>query len=95
MARQRIDQTIETRNIRAQNGRIEQVHWSRVKKGEMSAEKENLKNAFKGKRTHSVEEETPVVLNTGLIPVKGCNRPLPLQERRHRLTEESVINVAV
>ena len=74
---------------------VNQEYWSRVKRGEMSALKEKWVTAFKGRRTVSVQEDIPVLSTTGLILVNEHNHPLLLQERRHRLTEESFTNVAV
>ena len=52
-------------------------------------------NAFNGRRTESVQEEIPVVLTTDLILVNGHNHPLLLQQRRRRVTEESLTNMAI
>ena len=68
---------------------------SRVRKEETSALKEKEENALSGRRTDSVQDETPVVSTTGLSLVKDHNNPLLLQERRHRLTEESPTNMEV
>ena len=43
----------------------------------------------------SVQDETLVVSTTGLSLVNEHNHPLLLQERRHRLTEESPTNMEV
>ena len=56
----------------------------------MSVLKEKWETASNGRRTDSVQKEIPVVVTTGLILVKKHNHPLLLQERRHRLTEESL-----
>ena len=75
---------------------LRQETWSRVKKGEKSALRgRKVGECFQWKATDSVQEETPVVLTTGLVLVNEHNHPLPLREGRHRLTEESLANVAV
>ena len=88
VVRQRVDQTIGTRNFEARNERLER--GVSVKSGETPARKEKLENAFNGRRTDSVQEEILVVLTTGLILCNGHNHPLLRQEHRHRLTEESL-----
>ena len=50
---------------------------------------------FNGRRTDSVQKKILAVFTTGLIPVKEHNHPLLLRERRHRLTEESLTDMAV
>ena len=54
----------------------------------MSAWKGEWENAIIGKQLGSVQEETLAVSATGIIVDNQHNRPLILQERRHRLTEE-------
>ena len=55
----------------------------------MPALKGNWENAFSGKQLDSVHEETLAVSATGVIVDKKHIRPLLLQRRRHRLTEEN------
>ena len=88
MVRQHIDQSIRTRNFKARNERIETGVLVKSLTGKMSALKEKWETAFNGRRTDNVQEETTVVLTTGLILVNEHNHPLQLRERRHRLTEE-------
>ena len=87
--------------------KLQQQHRSRVVKGETSARKEKWENVFSGKQLDSVQEETLAVPFTGKpretdaitdtdpIPVKEHNRPLQLRERWVRLTEESLVKMAV
>ena len=74
---------------------LKQEYWSSQNREKTSARKEKWENAFNGRRMDSVQEETLVVLTTGLILVNGHNHPLLLQERRHRLTEENITNMAI
>ena len=48
---------------------LKQEYWSSV------TLKEKWETAISGRRTHSVQEETPVVLNTSLVLVKEHNHP--------------------
>ena len=82
-------------------------HWSRVVEEETSARKEQWENAFNGRRMDSVQEETLVVSLTekpretdaiadaDLIQVKEHIHPLLLWRRRPRLTEGSLMRMAV
>ena len=85
--RRQIDQSVRTHNYKARKERKRQEYWSRVKKGrETSALKKKSETAF---NADSFQAEIPVV-PTSLILVNGHNHPLLLQERRHRLMEESL-----
>ena len=59
----------------------QEEYWSRVTKGDKSPLKGKWKNALSEKQLDGVQEET-------LAVDKKHNRPLLLQRRRHRLTEE-------
>ena len=54
----------------------------------MSASKGEWENVISGKHMDSVQEETHAVPATGIVVDNKHNRPLLLQRRRHRLTEE-------
>ena len=61
------------------------------KKGRMPALSENQENAISGKQKDSVQEETHVVSATEIINVDSRHkRPLLLQDRRHKMTEEDL-----
>ena len=69
---------------------LRQEFSSRVTKGK--ALKGKWENAISGKQLDSVQKETPVVSATEVIvdkKHKKHNRPLLLQRRRYRLTEEN------
>ena len=97
MVGQHIDQTIRTRNFKAQNERIE---TGVLVKGQ---KREKRQRGKKSGRVLSMESEwtvftrrlIPVVLTTGLVLVKEYNSRLLLQERRHRLTEGSLAEKTV
>ena len=57
----------------------------------MPALSENQENAISGKQKGSVQEETHVVSATEIINVDSRHkRPLLLQDRRHKMTEEDL-----
>ena len=59
--------------------------------GNISALKGNQENAISGKQEDSVQEETDVVSVTEIICVDSQhNRPLLLQDRKHKMTEEDL-----
>ena len=98
--RRRIDQTMRTRNFRAQNETVERGAVTKSQKREKSQRgkeggKGRWENAISGKQLDSVRKGTHVVsvmiprLETDAIRDKWDNRPLPHQNRRHRLTERN------
>ena len=79
--RQHIDQMIRTRNVEAQNERIET--------GVFSKKRERSQRWQESGRMLSVCSRGDAFWTTGPIVVKKHNRPLLLDRRRHRLTEEN------
>ena len=87
MVRRHIDQMIRTRNFKAQNERIETGVLVNSHKGR-NVSVERRENAISGKQLDSVQKETLVVSATEIVD-RQHNRPLLLQKRGHRLTEEN------
>ena len=53
-------------------------------------ERRGWENVISGQHVDSVQEETLAVSATGMIVDNEHNRPLLLQRRRHRFTEEDL-----
>ena len=87
------DQEARLRSLEWKNwdGSMGQKSW----REKASASREKWENAYSGKQQDSVRKGTPVVLTTGPILVKEHTHPLLLWERRPRLTEVSLIEMAV
>ena len=69
---------------------LKQEYWLRLK-GKKSALSGNRENAISGKQKNSVQKETLAVSDTTTVGVeRRHNRPLLLQGRRHKMTEEDL-----
>ena len=64
---------------------LKQECWLRLKKGRMSALKEDQENAISGKQKDSVQKE---MLAASATTERKHNRPLLFQGRRHKMTEQ-------
>ena len=86
-----IDQMTRTRNVKARNERIETgVLVVIVTKGEQSALREEVGECHQWKATGQCSRgESCSVSHREVVVDRKHNRPLLLQKRRHRLTEET------
>ena len=90
MVKKRIDQKIRTRNFQARNERIETGVLVKTQQGKNVSAEGNQENAISRKQEDSGQKEMLAASATTSLSVeRKHNRPLLLQGRRHKMTEEN------
>ena len=86
MVRRHTDQMIRTRNFKVRNERVATGVLVETGKGKMTALKGKQERTVNGKH----REMQSVSARTTVSVERKHNRPLPLQGRRHKMTEEDL-----